>query len=272
MFRKLYKGIFGLWIVAIALISAAIGVGHLRHNPMAILFTNPDGTPCEMPCLFGIRPGETTLTEAMALIQFHPATDEMREFLGAYLGEPVGGMPHDSEDYNAIGVATSYIGYGGRAAVISIYTPQDWVNTAYAYRDHVAAICLSQSSLSKTPDIPLISAELMTLWDRSSFLQMLGTLGVPQGIRLPSFGLPLHETYYFNNHLVIIHQRDIRNLFDTTSNFFVTLCLYEQATSLDYERTIRHPLNPTVPWLGIYATAEDYAQWLIDHPPTPSAP
>ncbi len=45
-----------------------------RPSQFALLFTNPDGTPCQRPCLFGVRPGETSYQHTIALLQTHPFT------------------------------------------------------------------------------------------------------------------------------------------------------------------------------------------------------
>jgi len=42
------------------------------------LFTNPDGTPCQRPCLFGVRPGETSYQTAIKLLQQHPFTSHFK--------------------------------------------------------------------------------------------------------------------------------------------------------------------------------------------------
>ncbi len=52
-------------------------IGGLYPNPIAVLFTNPDGSPCQMPCLFGVRPGVTTLEDAFRLLDKHPLTHGM---------------------------------------------------------------------------------------------------------------------------------------------------------------------------------------------------
>lgn len=36
--------------------------------------SNPDGTPCDQACMFGIQPGETSGEEAMRLLEMHPLT------------------------------------------------------------------------------------------------------------------------------------------------------------------------------------------------------
>lgn len=55
-------------------IFVASRISSTQPSALAVLFTNPDGTPCERPCLFGVRPGTTTRNEAIALLKAHPAT------------------------------------------------------------------------------------------------------------------------------------------------------------------------------------------------------
>jgi hypothetical protein len=51
-------------------------IGDTYPSPVAILFTYPDGTPCELPCLFGIRPGKTSYKAAIALLKANPLFGE----------------------------------------------------------------------------------------------------------------------------------------------------------------------------------------------------
>jgi hypothetical protein len=51
-------------------------------SSFALMFTNPDGTLCNMPCMFGIRVGETTEKQAIKLIQIHPLTRNLTQELG----------------------------------------------------------------------------------------------------------------------------------------------------------------------------------------------
>ncbi len=50
------------------------------HQPVTFggLFTNPDGTPCQPPCLFGVRPGETRIEDALRLLHEHPLTTDLQ--------------------------------------------------------------------------------------------------------------------------------------------------------------------------------------------------
>lgn len=41
-------------------------------NGFALLFTSPDGAPCERPCLFGVRPGHTGFDDALLILARHP--------------------------------------------------------------------------------------------------------------------------------------------------------------------------------------------------------
>jgi hypothetical protein len=44
-------------------------------NPFfAAIFSNPDGSPCEQPCMFGVRPGKMSESEAVAILKAHPLT------------------------------------------------------------------------------------------------------------------------------------------------------------------------------------------------------
>src|SRR5690349_5351068 len=49
--------------------------GHFRPPMFLSTFmTNPDGTTCNRPCLFGIHPGETNLDQAKLILASHPLT------------------------------------------------------------------------------------------------------------------------------------------------------------------------------------------------------
>ncbi|MCC7449453.1 MAG: hypothetical protein IT324_18685 [Anaerolineae bacterium] len=74
LFRFTAISVFGLSL----LITTARWIGVAQPLPLAAWFTNPDGTPCTYPCLFGIRPGVTRLADAVTLIRAHPATRHMQ--------------------------------------------------------------------------------------------------------------------------------------------------------------------------------------------------
>jgi hypothetical protein len=61
------------------LIARRIGAAQ-PPSSFAMLFTNPDGTPCQMPCMLGSRVGETTEEQAYSLLQAHPLARRVTRF------------------------------------------------------------------------------------------------------------------------------------------------------------------------------------------------
>lgn len=66
-------------VVSLSVLMMAVRLmGSMQPLSLTAWFTNPDGTPCHYPCLFGIRPGITRYDDALALIRSHPITRHMR--------------------------------------------------------------------------------------------------------------------------------------------------------------------------------------------------
>ena len=63
---------FALLLTSIHLIAGA------RPNSVAILFTNPDGSPCKSPCLLGVNPDAMSVDQALAVLTAHPLVKAMR--------------------------------------------------------------------------------------------------------------------------------------------------------------------------------------------------
>lgn len=72
--RRFLAGLSVLCTLCAALIIVGRVVGSAQSGPLDILFTQPDGSPCERPCLLGIKPGSTTYKQAQILLTQHPAT------------------------------------------------------------------------------------------------------------------------------------------------------------------------------------------------------
>ncbi|MCC7448334.1 MAG: hypothetical protein IT324_13015 [Anaerolineae bacterium] len=73
MFRLIRLTILLVITCGTAIFAARL-VGRTRPVPLAILFTNPNGTPCPRPCLFGVQPGATSFSDAVAMVRAHPFT------------------------------------------------------------------------------------------------------------------------------------------------------------------------------------------------------
>ncbi|MCC7448372.1 MAG: hypothetical protein IT324_13205 [Anaerolineae bacterium] len=94
MFRliRLTRALISICTLAIF---AAHLVGRTQPSPLAALFTNPDGTPCERPCLFGIHPGKMSVDEAVAVLKNHRLLNNVRRLDDPNYAFPVGAYSND---------------------------------------------------------------------------------------------------------------------------------------------------------------------------------
>src|SRR5258708_25645627 len=66
-------------------------------DSIALLFTNPDGSSCRMPCLFGVRPDDMTIDQPLQVLTAHPLTKNIqRQSLKAEDGTQLGFPLHAS--------------------------------------------------------------------------------------------------------------------------------------------------------------------------------
>ncbi|MCC7450685.1 MAG: hypothetical protein IT324_24945 [Anaerolineae bacterium] len=104
---------FRLVLISIGSLALIILIGRLVGSaypvPLAILLTHPDGLSCQRPCLFGIRPGITTMDQAMDLLRAHPfirkAAAQEYTNLGLFGGGPA--IVSLTPDENGMGRSTS---------------------------------------------------------------------------------------------------------------------------------------------------------------------
>lgn len=75
--RRLFQNVLALATCLSLMFGAAILVRRGAPTPFALLFTQPDGTPCPRPCLFGARAGETSYQAALNLLNRHPLTRDL---------------------------------------------------------------------------------------------------------------------------------------------------------------------------------------------------
>jgi hypothetical protein len=80
-----------LLIVSLSgLILAIRGIGKVQPDPIAVLFTNPDGSACKIPCLLGVRTGGMTIGESLQVLEAHPLTRNMQQQTFKHDGVPYG--------------------------------------------------------------------------------------------------------------------------------------------------------------------------------------
>jgi hypothetical protein len=76
---RLFNLMFWLLVTLTVVIFALREASTRSPSSLASLFTNPDGTPCERPCLFGVRLGKMAIDEAIALVKTHWLLSNVRE-------------------------------------------------------------------------------------------------------------------------------------------------------------------------------------------------
>jgi len=80
MLRLCLRTLLLIIVLSVTIFTARL-IGKMRPAPslFAVIFTNPDGSPCEMPCMFGVRPGKMTGEQAINILKTHPATHDFRQ-------------------------------------------------------------------------------------------------------------------------------------------------------------------------------------------------
>jgi hypothetical protein len=272
MLRFLYGLVFRVFVVCALLVSAAKLTGPLRHDPMMPLFTNPDGSRCPMACLFGIRPGDTTFQEAVTLIQTHPMTDNLQLLQDDFTGTPTDQFGHhfqQPDHWSAV-----FMGQGGNVIWLQLYKGRS--QSGSDDQQPLYTVCLKSVFNNATIEFPKITSELALMWHSTSFLQMVATLGVPQSISsatiAPTGAWPGNsrlESFYFDDRLVITHMNETHLPANLNHNFFDSICIYSSpGFNARFGSGFHGRVGAVVPWLGIYASTDDYLHWLSDNPAT----
>ncbi len=75
---RFYRLALALLLLVISLLIVVRLLGARNSSPLASLFTNPDSSPCKLPCLFGVRVGEMTVDNAIKLIETHPVARDFQ--------------------------------------------------------------------------------------------------------------------------------------------------------------------------------------------------
>jgi hypothetical protein len=72
--RRFVKGVLIVWLAVTAITGGVAAIA--RREPLSnfarLFMTNPNGSLCRPPCLFGIRPGSTTYRNGIARMHAHP--------------------------------------------------------------------------------------------------------------------------------------------------------------------------------------------------------
>ncbi|MBX3084022.1 MAG: hypothetical protein KF716_20470 [Anaerolineae bacterium] len=60
------------WTVCVAAILVVRVASAWQHSPLQALFSNPDGSLCQMPCMLGVQTGTSTPDTVLAVLHAHP--------------------------------------------------------------------------------------------------------------------------------------------------------------------------------------------------------
>jgi len=70
--RRLFLWTFSSVISLVVIVLAIIGASRKSDMQLALVSTNPDGTPCEEICLFGAQPEKMNYAQIQGLLMQHP--------------------------------------------------------------------------------------------------------------------------------------------------------------------------------------------------------
>jgi hypothetical protein len=134
---------------AVAIMIARL-VGSARPKPAlySMLFTNPDGSPCERPCMFGVRPGKMTPAEAVAILKQHPVTHGMT-------------FREGSSETAFLDAEYEFAGENGKVIVYKA--------------DQIVFLCTSDLAKARLQSVPNLCRE------QESFGDVFATFGKPDG-------------------------------------------------------------------------------------------
>jgi hypothetical protein len=68
--------LFLSFIAALMLLAVRLLGGTRPAMALTTIMSKPDGTACDRPCLFGVRPGETSFEQARQILHSHPVTHD----------------------------------------------------------------------------------------------------------------------------------------------------------------------------------------------------
>lgn len=176
---RVCRSILVLVLSFIVMIAIARLQGDKNPSPFATLFTDPSGTLCRPPCIFGIRPGETPFDDGIKILKSHP-------FLG------VSQSYKDKLSYTglSIGFSGSWIGQNRLSGNIL------WITVNRNKDSTVSQIILHVEN----EDISRLSKADRPLFSLADAILILGT----PTLRLDTNGI-LDRNFYFHNNSVRIN-------------------------------------------------------------------
>jgi hypothetical protein len=195
MIRLLARTSTLMLTLAIAILLARL-VGSVRPKPalFSMLFTNPDGSPCERPCMFGVRPGKMTTEKAVEILKQHPITRGMTFRQGS------------SETAFLDGVYE----FAGDNGKVIIYKA-----------DQIAFLCTSDLAKARWQLVPNLCR------DKESFGDVIATFGKPDGFFFENSPNLTPSYAYYNPSTVFTFYGDLRDYITPNDRLMLIVVQYE---------------------------------------------
>jgi hypothetical protein len=159
---SLYRPITVLFIVFVGLITASRLGGNSQPSSAVALFTSPDGTRCELPCLFGIRPRATAFNDALALLTAHPFLGTPQTYRQAF--------DHTRSRVLSFAAAwTGHAGLSGQELSVTVYQDDEQGLVSGLALSVEPACSASEAEISLGAIMNVLGAPSLTL-DRNGIL------------------------------------------------------------------------------------------------------
>ncbi len=125
--RRFVKGVLIVWLAMTAITGGVAAIA--RREPLSdfarLFMTNPNGSLCRPPCLFGIRPGITTYRNGIARMHAHPIAryfvPPMKALMPSWSGRNFSFVigTHNGEEEPSSKITSLYMEFSNRLGVQS---------------------------------------------------------------------------------------------------------------------------------------------------------
>jgi hypothetical protein len=248
-------------------------IGRAKPDPVSVLFTDPSGIPCTRPCLLGIQPGQTTFTDAIAMVKTHPLTRHLRMFTSSDNDPSItaAGSFYDTWAFRTA-FTVLFAGQSGQIVQVEIQKDPAAISNPMA---KVITVTISSRIAPSAPALPAVDPVLVQLWHQTTLEQVVASIGPPELLSFPNLGIHYRwgaeyfiEAFYNHNRLVFTFAAaDGTPYFG--NNAFGSVSVYSDSMAARVG-----DVGTTLPWLGL-AHPQKYRSWLDSHTPlgmTPAIP
>lgn len=187
MFRTKMAAVSSITLLIVLIVGLLLpirGSGIIAKARLEYLFTNPDGTPCEKPCLLGIRIRGTPFRTATGILRRHPMLKWMDEV-------------NCRKDFGFCSFELRYYGAKGTIAAFDVSRDQPVIEDIYLSFDNApdAPVMGDMINLLGTSLLILPHYDCCDTEDLSVYLNKLERFGPTYGVTLyyPALGIEITD-------------------------------------------------------------------------------